>query len=474
MARLPLVAIVGRPNTGKSTLFNRMAGGRIAIESSVSGTTRDHVLHHVTGEKVDYLLADTGGIGGGTTDKDFEKDVQAQSILAIEAADVIIMTVNSREELTKGDREAINLLRKRKRNHVPVLLAMTKVDNFKKEDEAVSVGLSLGLSDDVFAVSAPHGLGIDELDEAVEKKLLSLHFAKAEARSQDGTPRIAIVGKPNVGKSSLVNALMNEEQRQTSPRIVSDIPGTTRDSADTIIRHEGMSFTFVDTAGLKRQSRTEKGIEGYAMLRSLQAIDDCDVALLLLDGTEQISKQDKRIADQVIESGKGLCIVVNKADKLDAEKKKEKLQEIRMNFQFCKYAQVLFVSAKTKEGILKTFVHLQNAAQNRVRRVPLKELHRWLTDAVHGQPMHALHSAKHIVQAEDAPPTFVIFVRDPKKVQLSQLRFLENRIRELYSFEGTPIKWITKMGSGKPREERKRKIEGSNPRRVWKKERKVK
>jgi GTP-binding protein len=258
MAKLPTVAIIGRPNTGKSTLFNRMAGSRIAIESEVAGTTRDHVLYKVEGDEVDYLLTDTGGIGGGTNDKDFEDDVQAQSVLAIAAADVIVLTINSREELTKGDREAVTLLRKRKRKHVPVIVVMTKVDNSKLEDEAISNGLALGLSGDVLAVSAPHGLGVGTLEELIEEKLKNLHFAKGDQKTEGENPRIAIVGKPNVGKSSLVNALMSEEQRQTSPRLVSDIPGTTRDSADTIIRHEGKTFTFVDTAGLKRAARTEK------------------------------------------------------------------------------------------------------------------------------------------------------------------------------------------------------------------------
>lgn len=442
-----------------------MAGSRIAIESEVAGTTRDHVLYKVEGDEVDYLLTDTGGIGGGTNDKDFEDDVQAQSVLAIAAADVIVLTINSREELTKGDREAVTLLRKRKRKHVPVIVVMTKVDNSKLEDEAISNGLALGLSDDVLAVSAPHGLGVGTLEELIEEKLKNLHFAKGDQKTEGENPRIAIVGKPNVGKSSLVNALMSEEQRQTSPRLVSDIPGTTRDSADTIIRHEGKTFTFVDTAGLKRAARTEKGIEGYAMLRSLQAIEEADIALLLIDGTEEVSKQDKRIAALAIEAGKGMCILVNKSDMLDAEKKKEKLMEIKAQFQFCKFATILFGSAKTRDGIVKIFPHLEIAARNRLRRLPVKELHQWLVDSIHGQPMRALSSAKHIVQAEEVPPTFVLFVRDPKKVQVSQLRYLENRLRELFGFEGTPIKWVTKFGGGKPREKRERKKDPSKIRR---------
>ena len=287
-----------------------------------------------------------------------------------------------------------------------------------------------------------------ELEEAIEEHLKNLHFGKIpKEETENRDPRIAIVGKPNVGKSSFVNALMSEEQRGTSPRLVSDIPGTTRDSADTIIRHQEKNYVFVDTAGLKRNAKTDRGIDEYAMLRSLQAIEDSDVALLLLDGTEPISKQDKRIASLVIDAGKGLCIFVNKADLLDPEKKEEKLKEIAMSFQFCRFAAVLFGSAITRDGLLKIFPHLAKIYVNRARRLPVKELHRWLEDSVRDQPMRSLAQAKHIVQADELPPSFVLFIRDAKRIGVSQLRYLENRLREQFEFEGTPIKWILKAPS---------------------------
>ncbi len=449
MARLPLVAIIGRPNTGKSTLFNRMIGERKSIESEVAGTTRDHVAHKIETEDLEYLLVDTGGMGGGTDDHDFEKDVHGQSILAIENADVVLFTVNAREEFTKSDYEIASILRRRKRAHVPVLLIPTKCDNEQMAEDAESGCLELGLGDEVFPVSAFHGFGIDAVDRTIASHLKNAHFKKLKAKAAETMPKIAIVGKPNVGKSSLVNALMSDEQRKTSPRLVSDIPGTTRDSADTIIRHEGNEYLFIDTAGLKRNAKTEEGIEEYSMLRSVRAIEECDVALLLLDANEPVSKQDKRIADLVLESGKGLIILLNKADLLDAEQRKEKLNEVRSQLLFARFAPTIFGSAKSRDGILKIFNYLQSTADNRKRRISVKDLRQWYLDCVHGQPMKSLQTAKHVTQAEEVPPTFILFVRDPKKVTLAQLRYLENRMRETFGFDGTPIRFITKSHTKK-------------------------
>lgn len=447
MARLPLVAIIGRPNTGKSTLFNRMIGERKSIESEVAGTTRDHVAHRVETDDLEYLLVDTGGMGGGTDDEDFEKDVHGQSILAIENADVIIFTVNAREEFTKNDYEIASILRRRKRSHVPVILVPTKCDNEQMAEDAEAGCLELGLGDEVFPVSAFHGHGIDAVERTIVSHLTNAHFKKTKEKGSDDIIKIAIVGKPNVGKSSLMNALMSDEQRKTSPRLVSDIPGTTRDSADTLIKHEGTPYLFIDTAGLKRNAKTEEGIEEYSMLRSVRAIEECDVALLLLDGDESVSKQDKRIADLVIESGKGLLVLVNKADLLDAEVKKEKLLEVRSQLLFARFAPILFGSAKTRDGILKIFQHLRGIAENRKRRIAIKDLRNWYLHCIQDQPMKSLQTGKHITQADELPPTFILFVRDPKKVTIAQLRFLENRLRETFGFEGTPIRFITKAKS---------------------------
>ncbi|TSC58100.1 MAG: GTP-binding protein [Candidatus Peregrinibacteria bacterium Greene0416_19] len=458
MPRLPLVAIIGRPNTGKSTLFNRMIGERRAIESPVPGTTRDHVSQKVETDDVDYLLVDTGGMGGGTDDKDFEEDVQKQSLLAVTAADAIVLTINSRDDLTVSDREVASLLRKKKQKHVPVIIAVTKVDNPDRDDEAVALGSELGIADDIFPVSATHGRGVSELEDAIIAHLKNLHFEKIRSpkslREPQGSseprtaevrsPKIAVIGKPNVGKSSLINVLMPEPERKVSPRLVSEIPGTTRDTTDTVIRHEGREYLFIDTAGLRRHAKVEEGIEQYAMLRSIQAIEQADVAVLLIDATEPVSRQDKRIVSIAVDAGKGLLLLLNKIDLLTTEKKHAKIDEIIAAFPFCRFAPLLPVSTRTREGLLKMFDYIDMIHRNRLRRIPTKELHTFLEDAVHRQPMSSLASAKHITQAEDPPPTFVLFVRDPKRIQVSQLRYLENRLRSTFGFEGTPVRWVTK------------------------------
>lgn len=450
MPRLPIVAIIGRPNTGKSTLFNRMIGGRRAIVSDVPGTTRDHVAQKVEGERVDYLLLDTGGMGGGSEDRSFEHEVEAQSLLAVDAADLILFTVNGREELTRSDREVSQLLRKRRKRKVPVILAVTKCDDAKTADASRAHAHELGIGDQVLAVSAVHGLGIAELQECVEERLHKLNFKKSlkQATYNDKeTPRIAVVGKPNVGKSSIVNALMSEPQRRTSPRMVSPIPGTTRDAADTVVRHDGKEFVFVDTAGLKRHAVDERGIEFYAMLRSIEAIERSDIAVLVLDGTQPVSRQDQRIASVAVDAGVGLVILLNKNDLLDPEERELRRLEISREFQFCRYAPVIPVSATTRLGLGKIFDVLAMAHRNRLRRIPTRELHRWFDDSSAGHPLGAAGSAKHLTQAEDPPPTFVLFVRNPKEVKVSQLRYLENRLRETFGFEGTPVRWITKSSS---------------------------
>ncbi len=447
MARLPLVAIIGRPNTGKSTLFNRLVGTRRAIISDVPGTTRDHVSSKVEHEELDYLLVDTGGMGGGTDDKDFEDDVHAQSALALAAADLILLTLNSREELTASDHEVVELLRRSKKKHVPVILVVTKADNDEFFEDALADLHALGIADDIVPVSALNNVGVAELEETIVEHLRKIHFQKETTNYQlqtTNSPRIAVIGKPNVGKSSLVNALMSETQRKTSPRLVSDIAGTTRDSTDTVIRHHEKEFIFVDTAGLKRQAKTEEGIDSYAMLRSIQALEQSDIVVLMLDATQPISKQDKRIAGMAVESGKGMIILMNKSDLLTKEMKEEREREIDQHFPFCRFAPLLYVSAETREGLLKMFDLMEMIQRNRLRRIPVKELRRWFDQNIDGKPVGAVARAKHITQAEDVPPTFVLFVPNPKQVQLSQLRFLDNRLRQTFDFTGTPVRWVTK------------------------------
>jgi GTP-binding protein len=444
VAKLPLVAIIGRPNTGKSTLFNRLVRKRIAIESPIAGTTRDHVTQKVE-DDIDYLLVDTGGMGGGSTDTDFEKDVEAQSKLAIATADVIIFTVDATSEITASDRRVVETLRKKRRRHVPVILALTKCDTEKREDDAMHAFHELQITDVILPVSAAHGKGIGELRTAIIEELKKLQFKKSPIlNSQLSIPKIAIVGKPNVGKSSIVNAMMSDPDREHSPRLVSDIPGTTRDSADTLVQHEGKQFILVDTAGLRRKAKVEEDIEGLSMLRTLRSIEDADVVALVIDALEPVSQQDKRIAGIAVEEGKGMLLLLNKMDKLNAEQKKVKRAEVERAFVFCRFATLIPCSAKTRDGLPKIFANAGIAMESLHRRIAQKDLRTWFAHSIEHQPVGEVASSKHLTQASDVPPTFVLFVRHAKKVNASQLRFLENRLRETFGFEGAPIRWVVK------------------------------
>jgi GTPase len=456
MSRLATVAIIGRPNTGKSTLFNRMVGQRLAIENEIAGTTRDQIAAKAENEELDFLLVDTGGIGGGSTDADLEEDVSRQSVLALEAADLIVFTVNGREELTASDREVVNILRKQRKSHVPVVIAVTKCDKPSVEEERTGEYEALGITDDVVFTSAAHNMGLGELTDVIIAHLKKLHFTKEEKieMTEATPPRIAFVGIPNVGKSSLVNALMSDTQRKNAARIVSPIPGTTRDSSDTVVRHDEKDYVFVDTAGLRRKARVEEDLEYLSNIRSVKAIADSDITVLVLDAKLAISKQEKRIVNMAASEGKGLIVIVNKADLMDADEKKEKQLEVQYVLKFCKYAPVLFTSAQTRENLPKIFTLIETVARNRNRRIVTRDLRRWFEGAVQRAPSKGLSRCKFLTQAEEVPPTFVLFVPNPKEVTVAQLRFLENSMRETFAFEGTPIRMITKKD-----EERARRTE---------------
>jgi len=446
MAKLPIVAIIGRPNTGKSTLFNRLIGERRAIESAVPGTTRDHISHRMEFGGIPALLLDTGGIGK-SRDTDFEKSVAAQSLLALEHADIIILTISGRDDLTSDDRKVIDAIRKKRKRFVGVIVAVTKVDTPGADDEVLADFCDVIVGDHLLAVSAAHRLGIDELSETIAEMLTKRSFKKAsnEQDKPDRPPRIAIVGKPNVGKSSIVNALLPPERKKASPRVVSPIAGTTRDATDIDLVRNGKTYTLVDTAGLKKHRLSLDELERLSMLRTVTAIEDADIAALVLDASEPVSQQDKRIAALAIESGKGIVILLNKIDLLSGDERKRKLAETMHALAFCsRFAKIIPCSAETREGLLKIFDVFDAIQRNRTRRIPAAELRRWFETAVHGQPLGAVGSTKHIVQASDIPPTFVLFVKNPKAVKVSQLRYLDNRLREMFGFDGTPVRWITK------------------------------
>lgn len=446
MAKLPTVALIGRPNTGKSRLFNRLIGRRRAIVSDTPGTTRDHIAGKIEGEEVDYLLVDTGGMGRGTADLDLADDVQKQSELALENADLILFTINTTEEMMSSDYEIVDLLRKNRKQHVPVIIVLTKCDNPARIDEILPHYYELGLTDDIIATSAAHNIGIDELENSIESQLSDSSFGKCRILNVEcRNPKVAVIGKPNVGKSSIINAFMSETQKKQSPLLVSNIPGTTRDSTNTTIKYHDQEYVFTDTAGIKRRKDTKSDIEAYAYFRSIQSIEESDIAVLVLDGTQKISKQDKRIAGIAVEEGKGVIVLLNKIDLLTKEQKTDALVQIETELSFCDFAPVIPCSADTREGLLKIFDAIEMVHKSRTRRIATKDLLNWFKDTVYGQPMAVLSKAKHITQADELPPTFVIFVNDPKKVQPSQLRYLDNQIRKSFGFEGTPVHWITKM-----------------------------
>lgn len=444
MAKLPVVAIIGRPNTGKSTLFNRIVGRRKAIVSDVPGTTRDPVAIRMEGESVDYLLMDTGGMGGGTEDEDFEDDVEAQSIIALEHADLIIFVVDSREELTSSDFEVVDSLRKKRKRHVPVILVPAKCDNADSMDEILPRFYELDVADAVIPVSAVHGVGVDELVGEIEARLLDMHFEGLEgSEGLEGVPRVALVGRPNVGKSSLINALMSDPQRKLQGRMVSDVPGTTRDTTDTVVKHNGKTYLFLDTAGLRK--KREFGVEAFAAIRTLQAIESANVTVLVLDPMLGIGRQDKRIASLAIERGTGLILLLNKMDLLDAEEREQFRAAVADSFIFCRWSPTLFTSAETRENLPKVFEIIESVCENHKRRIETSKINKWfqgISMRHHPQGIGGKTAkTKYVTQVDTAPPSFALFLNDPKRLHFSSLRFMENKLREDFEFEGTPMRW---------------------------------
>lgn len=426
----PVVAIVGRPNVGKSTIFNRIVGDRISIVEDIPGVTRDRIYSAAEWLNHDFNIIDTGGIDIG--DEPFLEQIRQQAEIAIEEADVIIFLTNGREGVTAADEEVAKILYKAKK---PVVLAVNKIDNPDMKEQIYDF-YALGFGEP-FPISGAHGLGLgDLLDEAAK------HFPKDEGDNYDpDTIKFSLIGRPNVGKSSLVNAILGEERV-----IVSNIAGTTRDAIDSRVTVNGQKYVIIDTAGMRKKGKVYESTEKYSVLRALRAIERSDVVLVVLDGEEGIIEQDKKIAGYAHEAGRAIVIVVNKWDAVEKDEKTMKAFErnIREHFLFLDYAPIVFLSALTKKRIHTLIPMIDMASENHARRVETSVLNDVIMDAVAMNPTPTDNGKRlkiyYCTQVAVSPPTFVVFVNDPELMHFSYLRFLENRIRDAFGFEGTPIK----------------------------------
>lgn len=430
----PIVAIVGRPNVGKSTLFNTLAGDKISIVKDTPGVTRDRIYADVNWLEYQFTLIDTGGIEPDSKDL-ILSHMRRQAEIAIETADVIMFVVDVRQGLVDADFKVADMLRK---SHKPVVLVVNKVDNFDKFMPDVYEFYNLGIGDPQ-PVSAASKLGLGDMLDVVVKHFNTENIIEEE----DERPRVAIVGKPNVGKSSIINKLVGEERV-----IVSDIAGTTRDAIDTSILWNDKEYVFIDTAGLRRKSRIKEEIEQYSIVRTVTAVERADVVLVVIDAEEGVTEQDAKIAGIAHERGKGIIIVVNKWDAIEKNDKTiyKYTQDIRDVLSFCPYAEILFISAKTGQRMGKIFDSIELVIQNQNLRVATGVLNEILMEATSMQqpPSDKGRRLKlyYITQVAVKPPTFVIFVNDKKLMHYSYTRYIENKIREAFGFSGTSLKFI--------------------------------
>ena len=442
MAR-PIVAIVGRPNVGKSTLFNRFIGHRLAIVEDIPGTTRDRLYGDALWNGRDFAVVDTGGMAAGLADE-LGKRVQAQAQLAVDEADVIVFVGDAVEGVTAADEEVADLLR---RTSKPVLLAANKAEA-KESKLAIADFYALGLGEPILT-SAIHGHGVaDLMDEIVDRLPVA-----TDAEEETEIPHVAIIGRPNVGKSSIVNALLGQERV-----IVDDVPGTTRDAIDTLIDHSGQPMLLIDTAGMRRRGRIEVGVEKYSVMRALRALSRADVALLVIDADEGITAQDAHIGSYIVEAGKAVVLVVNKWDLVPKQNNTmaEYTRDVRDRFKYLDFAPVVFVSAVTHQRLSQMLDAVMRVYAQRQKRIPTAKLNQVVSEAeaAHTPPSaHGRHlKINYATQAETAPPTFVFFVNDPRLVHFSYERFLENRLREAFGFEGAPLRLVFR-GRGEDKRE---------------------
>ena len=434
----PVVAIVGRPNVGKSTIFNRIIGRNLAIVEDMPGVTRDRNYADATWEGKSFLLVDTGGFEPGSPDPMYTK-MREQTTLAVEEADIIIFLLDGKQGLLPPDIEVCNKLRASSK---PVIYAVNKIDG-ERHEGLIPDFYRLGI-DRLFPISALHGQGYSEFMDEIVRLLPAAHSLNEEHKI-DTLPRIAIIGRPNVGKSSFVNALMGEDRM-----IVSPAAGTTRDSIDSVYQYYGRKYILVDTAGIRSRGKVGQGVEKYSVMRAMKSIDRADVALVLIDAAEGITEQDERIVGLAHESGKGIIIVLNKwdivADK--EERYKSFLADIQQRLKFADYASMLTISSVTRQRITKVFDEIDAVMVECQRRVPTSELNRVFEKlaASHEPPLYRGKRVKYyyITQVGIKPPTFIVFANYPQGVHFSYIRYIENNLRRAFGFHGTPVRIFAK------------------------------
>lgn len=432
----PMVALVGRPNVGKSTLFNRIIGERVAIIEEVAGTTRDRLYYDADWSGREFTIVDTGGleIQPGS---DLANRVRQQAELAIQEADVILFVVDVRQGLTAGDVEVAKTLRQTAK---PVIVVANKADTLTQSYSAAEF-YQLGLTP-VIPISALHGTGTGELLDAVVQRLPVVE-SPVPAAAEEGAVRVAIVGRPNVGKSSLLNAIIGRERA-----IVSEIPGTTRDVVDTRLEIDGKQMVLLDTAGMRRRGKIQPGIEKFSVLRAARAIERADVVTVVMDATEGVTAQDTHLAGFARDQAKGLILVANKWDLLPqtAQVRQQWTLQAREDFKFIPYAPLLFVSAKERRNVAEVVTAVFRIAEERQKRVPTAALNDLVQEVVHAHNPGATRGRSlkifYATQATVNPPTFVFFVNDASLLQFSYQRYLENRLREAFGFEGTAIRLV--------------------------------
>ena len=432
----PIVAIVGRPNVGKSTLFNALAGQRISIVKDTPGVTRDRIYTDITWLDKSFTMIDTGGIELNTDDI-ILSSMRSQAETAIETADVIIFLVDVRQGLVDADYHVADMLRRSKK---PIVLVVNKVDSFEKYMPDVYEFYNLGLGDPI-PVSGASRLGLgDMLDEVVK------YFTPEQLEEEeDDRPRIAIIGKPNVGKSSIINKLLGEERV-----IVSDIAGTTRDAIDTPVVRNGREYVFIDTAGLRRKNKIKEEIERFSIIRTVSAVERCDVAVLVIDASEGVTAQDATIAGIAHERGKGVIIAVNKWDKIEKNDKtmNKFTTEIRETLSYMPYAELVFISAETGQRLPKLFDLIDMVIESQTLRVQTGVLNEILTEAMAMKQPPSDKGKRlriyYMTQVSVKPPTFVMFINDKELMHFSYTRYIENQVRNTFGFRGTPIRFIAR------------------------------